>query len=121
MLILTPQDIQYCQLSYDNPSLDKTYSGISYQKLLFISVTSFAKAELKKAEAVCRLFCRQEQPLATIIVREEEQISVWVEARDYHLINPQIKKSVEPEKNNQNNPNFISTEWFIFMLPLLFL
>ncbi len=120
MLILNPQDIKYCRLAYNNTCLDKTYPGIAYQKLFFIPVTSFAKIHLKKAEAICRQFCQQEQPLTSIIIKEEDRISVWVEAPDLNLIKLKIDKDLEPKKINPNQSNWISIKWLTLILPFLF-
>lgn len=121
MLILNLQDIESCQLTDNNASLDKISPGISYQKLLFIPVTSFAKTQRKKAEVISRQFLQQEKPLISIILKEESRISIWVEATNYQLINPQIEENPLPEKKNQNQAHSSSIKWFMFILPFLLL
>lgn len=81
MIILTSQDIQYCN---NNEKFlcqnSKSNHYVSYQKLSFQIVASFASHQLSEAIAKSREFLDLDLPVCAIVVKEAERITVWREA-----------------------------------------
>ena len=81
MLILTAQDVHYCQLIEEKSDSVKIYPGISYRNFLFVRGAIFEKNQLEKAIAKCRQFLEGVEPITAIIVKDKEQITVGVKPK----------------------------------------
>lgn len=80
MLVLTPEEIQYCQIGEPNSIPEKTHLGIRYRGMLFVQVASFATTQFKQALAKCRQFLDRDLPITSIILKETNSITVWSQA-----------------------------------------
>jgi len=112
MLLLNSQDIPCCQIAEINTFLNRFCPGISYQKPLFLSVTSFVKSHFKKAEEACHQFGGQE-PLFSTIIKEKDLVTVWLEARDSNSLDKKIPKDLKPKKKKRNKRNLVSIKWLL--------
>jgi len=88
MLVLTSSNVQYCQLSDNIVSLENIYPGISYQGLLFVRVSCFSLNQLRQAIAKSRQFLDLNLPIASIVVKEEKQITVWSQTKKLDIVAP---------------------------------
>lgn len=75
--MLTPQEIEYCQLSESNCELKRLFFGIKYQGILFVRIASFTLNQFNEAIAICREFLEEQEAVPSIIVSEENQITLW--------------------------------------------
>ncbi|MGF1489790.1 MAG: hypothetical protein ACFBSE_22110 [Prochloraceae cyanobacterium] len=77
MLILTPQEIEYCQLSESRSDRKRLFSAIKYQGILFVKIASFTINQLTEAIAICKEFLEEGEAVPTIIVSEADRITLW--------------------------------------------
>ena len=111
MLVLSPKDIKYCQLSYENDFSRETYPGISYQGFLLARVASFTYHQYEQAVAICRECLKRDKPFISIIIKEKNKITLWSEIYklnaivgeqelvSHQNINSQNKRKTLPQNN----------------------
>ena len=102
MLILTEKDIKYCQVTASESPLEEVHLGISYRGFLFFQVGSYGKNQLQKAIENCRRFLERKEPVTSIIVKNQQNLTLWCENQELHLILPQID-SVGKKDETQTN------------------
>ena len=85
MLILTQQDIEYCQLIDTDSSIQKRYSAVFYKGLFFIKIKSFDNNKSQEAVKRCRQFLDRKYPITSIIVKEPDCMTLWSKATDLNL------------------------------------
>lgn len=91
MFILTEKDIEYCQVTTSESSLEKIHTGISYKGFLFSQVASYQRNQFQRAIVSCRKFLEGENPVTSIIVKNSEHLTIWCENKGLNLIEPQVK------------------------------
>jgi len=85
MFILTEQDIEYCQVSNSESTLEEVYPGIIYRGILFCKVGSYQKSQFQIAIDSCRRFLEREKPVTSIIVKSTEYLTLWREKEGLHV------------------------------------
>ncbi|MGF1487582.1 MAG: hypothetical protein ACFBSE_10880 [Prochloraceae cyanobacterium] len=99
MLILTNSEVQYCTVTHFEGKETETLLGLNYRGLLFVRSSTYAKNQFKNAIERCRYFLDLEIPVASIVVKEGDRISVWFENKKVKLVqNPEfspVKNSLE--------------------------
>ncbi len=79
MLILQPQEVQYCCVSHQSDSQTETSPGLSYHGHLFIQVKSYAQDQWKNAILHCRELLELKASPLSIIVKEPTGFTLWSE------------------------------------------
>lgn len=95
MLILNSTEIEYCQIIEGESDFQKNYPGALYRGLIFTKKASYEHNQKEKAFAVCRHFLEEKNPLLTILVKEEKQISLWSEFGRLNSENLDLKLSCQ--------------------------
>ena len=113
MLILTTQDIQYCQLKGAKSSSKTKYLGIFYRGFLFVKVESFSHNQLSHATSRCRQFLEKEKPITSIILKETNNITLWREAPELNLVLPERELVNYRDNNSEIRPQITPQATFI--------
>ena len=121
MLILTPGDVRYCQLSDNSQSSEKIYPGLSYRGFFFVLLACFTHKQIKTARVKCRQFLEGDEPVTALIVKERDRITLWVEARDKNCYLPEPKLVTNLDNNSNDRLKSISLKHFLVVLSFLIL
>lgn len=97
MLVLTAEDLNYCQLLKKNER-QKTYRGGIYQGFLFVQIGSFKSFQFEVARQQCRELLEKDGTSAAIVVKEGDRITLWSRASNLNFdrqqdSSPKIKSS----------------------------
>ncbi|MDJ0724117.1 MAG: hypothetical protein QNJ38_03300 [Prochloraceae cyanobacterium] len=95
MFILTEKDIQYCQVASPQSSVQKSHLGVFYRGFLFFQVGSYKKNQLQIAIESCRRFLEKDTPITSIIVKNNEKVTLWCENEQLHLVTKKSKSDRE--------------------------
>jgi len=77
MIVLSAEEIKYCQLSKSQLKSKQIDRAITYHGLLFVKVAGFALNQFQDAIELCREFLGEREPVVSIVVKEKNQISLW--------------------------------------------
>ncbi|MGF1486765.1 MAG: hypothetical protein ACFBSE_06580 [Prochloraceae cyanobacterium] len=77
---MTSKQVQYRDLDNQRPSQEQEYSSLYYRGFLFIRVASFTHNQFQRAVDKSRQFLDQNEPVAAIVLKEIDRITVWAEA-----------------------------------------
>lgn len=105
MFILTEKDIEYCQVTACESPLEAVHLGINYRGFLFFQVGSYNKNQWRKAIENCRKFLEKKEPVASIIVENQQNITLWCENKELHVILPKPDLPEEENHSSVVNPN----------------
>lgn len=86
MFILNAADVEFCYVTYSKTDLAKILPGVNYRGYLFVKAYNHAREKFKKAILQSREFLDQKIPVVSIVVREEESISVWIHNEQLELV-----------------------------------
>ena len=102
MLFLTPQDIEYCEFIDKEVYPQKNHSGIFYKGFFFFQVACFTNDRLEQAILRCRQFLEGQEPITSIIVQEQNKLTLWSEIPEVNLILQKQKLISETDNSNIN-------------------
>ncbi len=109
MLILKNSDVKYCKVSHFKNNKTKTLLGLNYRGLLFVKSRSYTKSQLSSAIARCRYFLDLENPIASIVLQEENKISVWFEHRKVKMVKMLESHSSAPLRGSLRDRRLTNT------------
>ncbi|MDJ0726735.1 MAG: hypothetical protein QNJ38_16640 [Prochloraceae cyanobacterium] len=102
MFILTPEDIEYCELHNSKVSPNKKYNGLYYRGFYFIQVACFSLKELKQAIKKCRQILDEEEQITSIVVKEANRITLW----SHHFkLNLDLSRMIVPFSDDSSLSN----------------
>ena len=84
MLILNNSEVKYCQVNHLQGNETKTLPGLNYKGHLFVKSKTYAKNQFKNAIDRCRHFLDLEKPVVSILVKEDDYVSVWFEYKKFN-------------------------------------
>ncbi|MGK7897754.1 MAG: DEP domain-containing protein [Xenococcus sp. (in: cyanobacteria)] len=121
MMLLTSQDVEYCQATGNIEGQIKNKPGIIYNHSLFTLVQKYALEELEVAIKEYRedFLDNEEIQAATLMVKEPEAVGIWMHDNRYQKTdNPQNKtvKNSRPdnkEKTQQNKSKLVDTKYIV--------
>ncbi|AFZ35241.1 pleckstrin/ G-protein interacting- domain protein [Stanieria cyanosphaera PCC 7437] len=110
MLILDADQVQYYQVSAEIAGQSKQASGLTYQGNVFIKVKSYTEEELDLAIKECReqYLDNQNIEIPTLIVKEKNAITLWIEDNRFKPLKPAESVNDTPskiEEKSQVNPH----------------
>ena len=79
MLILQPEEIEYCHVSHLLTYPVKPRNGLSYHGHLFVEITSYAQDQFPNAVRHCRELLEIKASVLSIIVKEPTGFTLWSE------------------------------------------
>lgn len=79
MLILESEQVKYCRVVRRLAGKLEKVPGVNYRGLLFAKIAGFEVDQLESAIKKCREFLDLDDPIASIIVKEKDAITVWTE------------------------------------------
>lgn len=99
MFILKSQDIEYCQ-AHEEQFSHRTmcYRGFVFKK---VGNTKDTRSALK----LCRQFLDLDNPIASLILKDPNNITVWVEVKQANLTNRQVNCC---SISNQDSPTALA-------------
>ena len=95
MLILNASEVEYCQVNHFQGKEAKTVLGLNYKGHLFIKSRTYAKNQLENAVERCRHFLDLEIPVTSIVVNEDNCISVWFEHKKVKLVKSDENEAIK--------------------------
>ncbi len=112
MLVLQEKDIQYCQVINEKTTQITPELRIYYRGFLFKRAASFPNKQIQQAKKLCRHFLEEKANLTTIVLEEQDIVTVWSETRKLTLLEyisnieseTKIVKLVDP-LSIRTNPN----------------
>ena len=89
MFILTKEDIEYCVGTRKSGGGENSVSGLIYNNKFFIKAKHYDISEIDEAIKDCRenFLDNQETQLPTLVIKEPESISIWVQNNSYQVQN----------------------------------
>ena len=82
MLILLPQEVEYCQIISPKSTKKTTQVGLKYHGYLFIKVKSYSLAQSHNAILSCReILERPPFSRLPILLKEPSAYSLWFETK----------------------------------------
>ena len=106
MFILTKEDIEYC-VGTKKAGGDNSVSGLIYNNNFFIKAKHYDIAEIDEAIKDCRenFLDNQEVQLPTLVIKEADSVSIWVQNNSYQAINSSdnIVKTSSAKSKASNN------------------
>ena len=96
MLILQPEQVQYCYVSHQGVNQPETLPGLSYHGHLFIQVKSYAQEQGKNAILHCRELLDLKASVLSIIVKEPTGFTLWSEDKSVKYALNQPASEVTP-------------------------
>ena len=108
MFILTQEDIQYCVGKKKAGSAENTISGLVYNDKFFIKAKHYNVSEYEEAIKDCRenYLDNEEMQLPTLMIREQDSVSIWTQDNSYQAQNlleiPHVAPAKEKVKSSAN-------------------
>lgn len=95
MLILDPEQVQYCQAVADIKGEQKTKSGLIYQNNVFVKVKTYLREELQVAIKECRedYLDNEDIEVPILIIKSEKEVSLWLEDKRFEPTQGQVNNS----------------------------
>ncbi len=106
MLILSPEQVKYCQVIRQVEDKEEILSGLIYKNKLFVKEATYGINEQEKALQMCRQnFLDRKPPILPLIIEEKNDLGVWIEDPTLRLAKELsqkiIKKSAEKKEKKQ--------------------
>ena len=97
MLILRPEDVQYCCVTHQEIAPESILPGLNYNGHLFVKVQSYARNQLENAILRCREFLELKVPVLPIIVKEPTALTLWSKNESIIVVKSSSNSVVAPE------------------------
>ena len=101
MLILQPEEIEYCHVSHLLTYPVKPINGLSYHGHLFVEIKSYAQEQFPNAVRHCRELLEIKASVLSIIVKEPTRFTLWSEDKYVQRLDQQNS----PIVTQQSIPN----------------
>ncbi len=105
MLILQPEEVQYCGVSHQGRPQTEILPGLSYYGHLFIKVKSYAQDQGENALKHCRELLELKASVMSIIVEDSTGFTLWSEDKSVKRNLHQPASEVRPQTSATKNPN----------------
>ena len=104
MLILSSDQVEYCQVIRKVQEQEEIVPGLLYKDKLFLKQASYDIDDQEKALQLCRQkFLDNKPPILSLIIEEQEDLGVWIEDPSLKLA-PQSSPQLSPQKEVKQEP-----------------
>ena len=106
MLILTRDNVECCEVAASINGQPKKSPGFIYRNNVFIKVKHYSSDDYENAIKDCRenFLDNEEQQVATLVLKEPDTISIWIQDNRYKPLNDSIKTKLNYAQNPSKPP-----------------
>ena len=106
MLILTRDNVECCEVAASINGQPKKSPGFIYRNNVFIKVKHYSADDYENAIKDCRenFLDNEEQQVATLVLKEPDTISIWIQDNRYKPLNDSIKTKLNSAQNLSKPP-----------------